>query len=319
VEDEIGSLPFFDNLRLLTQSSHFINDRAFRVDLTAKVWRMLEAMEQNSELRNEIFKLAREPVNCVDAGASLFNAMGLEVLIHEAYELANPSLVEAELVSLAKGKSRLDELSRIAHKKIARRLENGEELRRINAQGDVTGTIDEVETHLAYMTDLAKKLDLPWQSRDLQFRADSGVTTQMIDEAYKRVLALEEGDLLRDSISEQPFWESYIQGSHRGEFKAIRRRLDATTEFYMALDRRATESLSVEEKAQLKEEIRVLAAELGKPESEFAPGRVMTAQAYETDMNLLNARKQTLLKTLTQQAMDRAKLQRVEIPYTVQP
>lgn len=319
VEDEIGSLPFFDNLRLLTQSSHFINDRAFRVDLTAKVWRMLEAMEQNSELRYEIFKLAREPVNCVDAGASLFNAMGLEVLIHEAYELANPSLVEAELVSLAKGKSRLDELSRIAHKKIARRLENGEELRRINAQGDVTGTIDEVETHLAYMTDLAKKLDLPWQSRDLQFRADSGVTTQMIDEAYKRVLALEEGDLLRDSISEQPFWESYIQRSHRGEFKAIRRRLDATTEFYMALDRRATESLSVEEKAQLKEEIRVLAAELGKPESEFAPGRVMTAQAYETDMNLLNARKQTLLKTLTQQAMDRAKLQRVEIPFTVQP
>jgi hypothetical protein len=141
----------------------------------------------------------------------------------------------------------------------------------------------------------------------------------MIEDAYTRVLALEEGDLLRDSISEQPFWESYIQGSHRSEFKAIRRQLDATTEFYMALERRATESLSVEEKAQLKEEIRVLGAELGKPESEFAPGRVMTGQEYEAEMNVLNDRKQTLLKTLTQQAMDRAKLQRVEIPFTVQP
>lgn len=319
VEDEIGSVSFFDHIRLLTKSSHFTNDRAFRVDMTAKLWRMLEAMHKNSELRANLFKLAQEPINCVDAGAALFNAMGLEVLIHEAYELANPSLVEAELVLLAKGKSRLDELSRIAHKEVARRLENGEHLRHVNAQGEVSGTIDEVETHLAYMTDLGTRLDLPWQSRDLQFRTHSGVTPKMIDDAFERVLALEEGDLLRDSIIEQPFWESYIQGSNRRAFKAIRRRLDATTEFYMALERRATESLSVQEKAQLKEEIRVLAAELGKPESEFAPGLVMTADEYEAEMNLLNTQKLTLLKTLTQQAMDRAKLQRVEIPFTVKP
>jgi Leucine-rich repeat (LRR) protein len=319
VEDEFGSVPFFDHIRLLTKSSHFTNDQAFRVDMTAKLWRMLEAMHKNSELRSNLFKLAREPINCVDAGAALFNAMGLEVLIHEAYELANPSLVEAELVSLAKGKSRLDELSRIARKEVAQRLEKGEDFRRVNEQGEVSGTIDEVETHLAYMTDLGRRLDLPWQSRDLQFRTHSGVTPQMIDDAFTRVLALEEGDLLRDSIVEQPFWQSYIQGSNRGAFKAMRRRLDATTEFYMALDRRATESLSVQEKAQLKVEIRVLAAELGKSESEIAPGRVMTTDEYETEMSLLNTQKLALLKTLTQQAMDRAKLQRVEIPFTVKP
>ena len=139
----------------------------------------------------------------------------------------------------------------------------------------------------------------------------------MIEDAYQRVLDLEAGDLLRDSISEQPFWASYIQGSNRRAFKAIRRRIDATTDFYMALEKRATESLSLQEKAQLKEEIRVLAAELGKPESEFAPGRVMTAQEYESEMSRLNAQKLTLLKTLTRQAMDRAKLQRVETPFTV--
>ncbi|MGE8186728.1 NEL-type E3 ubiquitin ligase domain-containing protein [Pseudomonas sp. NPDC086278] len=319
VEDEFGSVPFFDHIRLLTRSTSFEKDRAFRLDMTAKLWRMLEAMHKDSELRRNIFTLAREPINCVDAGASLFNAMGLEVLIHEAYELANPGLVEAELVSLAKGKSRLDELSRIAHKEIAGRLAKGERFRQVNAQGDVTGTIDEVETHLAYMTDLASRLDLPWQSRDLQFRTHSGVTPQMIDDACTRVLALEEGDLLRDSIVEQPFWATYLQGSNRAAFKAIRRRLDATTEFYMALEKRATESLSAQEKAQLKEEIRVLAAELGKPESEFAPGCVMTADDYETEMNLLNAQKLGLLKTLTQQAMDRAKLQRGDIPFTVKP
>ncbi|WP_371922022.1 dermonecrotic toxin domain-containing protein [Pseudomonas sp. 31-12] len=242
VEDEFGSVPFFNQIRKLTQSTHFMTDRVFRVDMTQKLWRMLEAMSKDSELRRNLFVMGRDEVTqCVDAGAQLFNAMGVEVLIHEAYALASPGLVEAELVQLARGKSRLDELSRIARKVIAERLANGEQFRVVDANGRVSGSIDEVEVHLAYMTDLAERLDLPWQSRDLQFRTHTGVTPQMIESAYRRVLDLEAGDLLRDSIIEQPFWETYIQGSNRSAFKVFRRRIDATTEFYMALDRRATE------------------------------------------------------------------------------
>ena len=321
VEDEFGSVPFFNKIRKLTESSHFQNDNAFRVDMTSKVWRMLEAMSKDSELRRNLFVMGRdEATNCVDAGAQLFNSMGVEVLIHEAYALGSPSLVEAELVQLARGKSRLDELSRIAHQVIADRLADGEDYMVIDANGDVTGTIDEVQVHLGYMTDLAERLDLPWQSRDLQFRTHTGVTSEMIEDAYRRVLDLEAGDLLRDSIVEQPFWESYIQGSNRGAFKVFRRRIDATTEFFMALDKRATEQdLSLEAKAGLKEELRVLAAELGKPESEIAPGQIMTHEAYSAELDLIYNEMKTLLKTLTQQAMDRAKLQRVEIPSTVEP
>ncbi|MCS3839627.1 hypothetical protein HNR03_004241 [Pseudomonas sp. JAI111] len=319
LEDEFGSVHFFNKIRKLTESSHFQNDNAFRVDMTSKVWRMLEAMSKDSELRRNLFVMGRdEATNCVDAGAQLFNSMGVEVLIHEAYELRSPSLVEAELVQLARGKSRLDELSRIAHQVVAKRLAKGERFRVVNANGEVSGTIDEVQVHLGYMTDLAERLDLPWQSRDLQFRTYTDVTSEMIEDAYRRVLDLEAGDLLRDSISEQPFWTSYIQGSNRRAFKVFRRRIDATTEFFMALDKRATEQdLSLEAKAGLKEELRVLAAELGKPDSEIAPGQVMTNEAYAAELNLIDTEMKTLLKTLTQQAMDRAKLQRVEIPFTV--
>jgi hypothetical protein len=317
VEDEHGSVPFFNEIRKLTESYHFKHDIAFRVDMTAKVWRMLDAMSKDTPLREKLFTMSSAPTQCVDGGAQLFNAMGVEVLIHEAYELASPNLVEAELVQLAQGKSRLDELSKIAHKVIGERASQGEQFRRVNAAGQVTGTIDEVEVHLAYMTDLADRLELPWQSRKMQFRTIAAVTPQMIEAACQRVLDLEAGELLRDSISEQPFWVSYIQGSNRRAFKAIRRRIDATTDFYMALEKRATQSLSLPEKAQLKEEIRVLAAELGLPESEFAPGRVMSAEEYESEMSRLNAQTQTLLKTLTRQAMDRAKLQRVETPLTL--
>ena len=320
VEDEIGSVGFFNEIRKLTESGHFKHDPGFRVDMTAKVWRMLDAMSKNTELRQKLFTLTTVPTACVDAGAQLFNAMGMEVLIHEAYELANPALVESELVSLARGKSRLDELSRIARKTISEREAMGQEFRRVNAMGEVTGTIDEVEVHLAFMTDLADRLDLPWQSRKMQFRKIAGVTPAMIESAYRRVLDLEEGALLGDLLIEQPFWSSYVEGSNRSVFKGFRRRIDATTAFYMALDERATDpDLSLEQKARLKEELRVLGAELDKPESAFAPGRVMTDAEYAAELKVIDDDKKALVKTLTQQAIERAKLQRVEIPFTVQP
>lgn len=183
VEDEFGSEPFFKEVRKLTQSADFkATDVSYKTDLTAKVWRMLKAMEENTALREKIFGEAVVSTTCADAGAQFFNAVGVEVLVHEAYSLASTDLVEAELVSLARGKSRLDELGAIARRRVADRLQAGETFRRQN--GDVvTGTIDEVEVHLAYMTDLAERLDLPWQSRGMLFRNRiqlTGETAQLL-------------------------------------------------------------------------------------------------------------------------------------------
>lgn len=320
VEDETGSVQFFNEIRKLTQSSHYVNDTLYRVDLTAKVWRLLDAMAENTELRLKLFTMAEPGTSCVDAGAQLFNAMGMEVLIHEAYELGNPGLVETELATLARGKGRLDELTRIAHKTVAERLEQGEEFTRVGADGEVQGTIDEVEVHMAFMTDLAERLDLPWQFRKMQFRKIAGVDKAMIDAAYQRVMDLEAGDLLDDVLLDQPFWTSYVEGSNRSTFKGFRRRLDLTTEFYMALEERARGTeLSLEQKEQLKIEIRVLGSELKKPESAYAPGTVMTDDEYVAEVKVIEDEMKATLKTITGQAIDRAKLRRVEIPFTVEP
>ena len=222
VEDEHGSVPFFNEIRRLTESFDFkAEDRSYRAALTAKVWRMMEAMAENTELREKIFAEATSTTNCVDGGTQLFNAMGIEVLVHEAYALANPGLVEAELLELARGKSRLDELGRIARERVAERLRAGEQFYRPDTPA---GTIDEVEVHLAYMTDLAERLDLPWQARGMQFRALSGVSKDMIEAARQRVLALEEGELLTERILEQPIWMTYLENTHRQEFDALKLR-----------------------------------------------------------------------------------------------
>ncbi|WP_347903739.1 NEL-type E3 ubiquitin ligase domain-containing protein [Pseudomonas purpurea] len=320
VEDEFNSTDFFEEINALTLSADFTASKAYRADLTGKVWRMLDTMAENAPLREQFFREANVRSNCVDGATQLFNVMGVQVLVHEALALGNSGLIEAELVTLAQGKSRLDELERIARRHIVAREAAGERFRREDAARNVTGTIDEVEVHLAFMTDLAERLDLPWQARGMQFRKIAGVTSEMIEDAYQRVLGLEEGDLLRDSIAEQSFWKSFVERSNRARFRAIDRKTVATTEFKVALDERADSAgLSLEEKASLKEQIRVLAAELGQPESAFAPGQVMADEAYEQELALIKSEREALLRQLTQQAMDRAKVQRVEIPFTVAP
>jgi hypothetical protein len=320
VEDEFNSLEFFNELRRLTQSADFVAGGAFRADLTAKVWRMIEAMARDDQMRIDFFAEAMARTECVDGATQLFNVLGVRILAREALELGSPALIEAELIELAQGKSRLDEVERIADRQVVARQVAGERFREVDGHGNVTGTIDVVEVHLAFMTDLAERLDLPWQARGMMFRRIAGVTQDMINDAYQRVLALEQGDLLRDSIAEQPFWQDYVQRANRASFRAIDRKTVATTEFKDALDERASASdLSLEEKARLKEEIRVLAAELGKSESAIAPGQVMNEETYQAELALIRNERETLLKLLTQQAMDRAKVPRPEtIPFTLE-
>jgi hypothetical protein len=315
LEDEFNSTGFFDEIRRLTQSADFTAGGAYRTDLTAKVWRMVEIMARDAELRIKFFAEATMRTQCVDAATQLFNVLGVEVLVQEALELGNASLIEAQLIELARGKARLDEIERIARRHIIDREAAGERFRRLDAEGNVTGTIDEVEVHLAFMTDLAERLDLPWQARGMQFRPIAGVTSEMVEGACQRILGLEEGDLLRDSIAGQPFWRTYVQRSNRARFRAFDRRTVATTEFKVALDERAYRTdLGPEEREKLKEQIRVLAAELGKPERAIAPGQVVTDEAFAAELDLIKDERETLLKQLTQQAMDRAKLRRVEPP-----
>ena len=265
LEDESGSEQFFDVIRRLTESADFSSpETTYRSALTAKVWRLLEAMYEDAELRETAFSESIVVTECSDGASQLFNALGVKVLVKEAYALQSPALVEAELVELARGKSRLDEIGAIARRRIADRLANGETFRRAGPDGTVIGTIDEVEVQLAYMTDLAESLDLPWQSRGMLFRTMAGVEPEMITAARLHVLGLEQGELLAESILEQPFWRSYLETTYRSDFDALK--------------------LAMQDADEMDQFIAI----------------------------------KNLEKSLTEQAIERAKLRRTEIPFTVQ-
>ena len=312
VEDEFDSVPFFNEIRKLTQSADFTAGGAYKTDLTAKVWRMLEAMAKDSELRVKLFNEAATPTECVDGGTQLFNAMGLQVLIHEAYALGSADLIETRLLELAQGKSRLDELGAIARQRVASRLAAGERFRRLDGQGNVTGTIDEVEVHLAYMTDLAQRLDLPWQARGMQFRKIAGVSKEMIDAAFRRIVALEEGDLLTDRILEQPLWNTWLESSSAKELDSLKRQIDATTELQDALQRRS-EAVEPTAKVAFEVEIKALCRELNRDENAFSEGQVMSDEDYIKALTDIDRQIRQTLKSITQQAIERARLPRLEL------
>ncbi|MNL03962.1 hypothetical protein D3C87_1245140 [compost metagenome] len=243
--------------------------------------------------------------------------MGVQVLVHEAYALERSDLIETQLLELALGKSRLDELGAIARQRVSERLAKGERFRRYDADGEVTGTIDEVEVHLAYMTDLAERLDLPWQARGMQFRKIAKVSKEMIEAAFQRIKALEEGDLLIDRIFEQPLWRDWLESTYREELNGLKRKIDFAFDLQEALQRRAEGArLTAAEKAQIEAQIKAFCGELGKSESDFPEGQLMTDDAYVQILEDIDKQITQQLKTLTREAMKRAKLDRLRIEST---
>ena len=268
LEREPGAQGFFEVLEQLTQSADYV-DEAFRSSLTARVWRMLDAMAQDTPLREELFRRVINPDSCADAGTQLFNEMGVQVMVHEAYRAGDPVQVQASLLALAKGKSRLDRANEIAHDLILKRLQAGETFTALDEDGEITGTIDEVEVYLAFQTGLAHKLGLPWQSNDMLFRGISGVDDAAITQAYASILEQESGDGLINQIIEQRFWRRYLKTRHASAF-----------EENSATYRQRGEALLDEQLAG-----------------------TVSQQEYEQKMNALAFARKELLRSLTRQAL----------------
>ncbi len=217
LEGEPNAQGFFEVLEQLTDSADYVEESS-RPGLKQRVWRMLDAVTQDTPLREELFRMATNPDTCADAGAQIFNEMGIKVLVHEAYLGGSPEQIETSLIRLAKGKSRLDQVNEIARATVQSRLQAGETFMAVDEDGDITGTIDEVEVYLAFQTGLADRLELPWQSRGMLFREMAEVSDAQIDQAYESVLTLEAGEGGVNRIIEQRFWRKYLKGRYAQAF-----------------------------------------------------------------------------------------------------
>ncbi|SFA87354.1 NEL-type E3 ubiquitin ligase domain-containing protein [Pseudomonas sp. NFPP24] len=228
LEQEHGSQGFFEVIRSLQTPNYFETegDRAAylanRRALSLNVWRMLDAMHADEALRRRFFTLASAPANCADAGAQVFNSLGVQTLVYEAYA-ARPALEEGafarRLAHLAWQAARLSRVTALARQEVAHRLapidQGGLGLRLTSEVIDgVPGSVDEVQVHTALQTALKARLHLPWLAEHMVYRVTASVNPALIEKTYKAVIESEAGDGRVDALLNVEFWDRYLEATH---------------------------------------------------------------------------------------------------------
>ncbi|MBV4477101.1 hypothetical protein KVQ74_23220 [Pseudomonas sp. COW3] len=293
---ESESEGFFKVLQNLTQSADYLQGGDANDQLTERVWRMVEAADIDDALREKLFIMSTEPEGCEDAGAQLFNNMGIHVLESEARMFSRtPAELESKMVTLAKGKARLSKVGEIAQADIAKR----------------GGNPDEVEVHLAYETGLAKRLELPWQSEAMKFQQVSGVNEETIEKAYAKILAEERGNGLVDQMLEQKFWRDYLEETHPGEMRAntdaCLEKIDLLVELQTAQAQWVEAAdLPYAERALRRQKVAEIAHKLSIPDDVvFTPQKMSEETIARLNADIGEQEKQ-LARRLTREAMERA-------------
>ncbi|WP_246356424.1 NEL-type E3 ubiquitin ligase domain-containing protein [Pseudomonas gingeri] len=244
-----GSEDFFKLLADLSVTAEY---REAREDLSLRVWQVVDAASQYSELREELFVSASHPQTCSDGAELVFSDMEVRVLVHQARAMAagTPAVTERNLLKLARGLWRLDEVEALAQADIEARL-------KVSSAAQV----DPAEVRLAYRIGLRERLDLPGQPGHMTFTELARVTKQNLDAACSRVLAREESPAYAKALADREFWVDYLKEHNPARFKDIDEQYQAVVS---ALDARRTsrssphwhEFIDIELEAQMGDELK---------------------------------------------------------------
>ena len=108
--------------------------------MTRRVWSVLDAAQSNTALREQVFELAANPINCTDSAALNFSHLEVATEVDKVINpIGNVRSTAAGLLTLGRGLFRLEELEKIAQSHIKR-----------------DPKADPLEVSLAYRTGLAR-------------------------------------------------------------------------------------------------------------------------------------------------------------------
>jgi hypothetical protein len=323
IEREHGSQGLFELIKSLEKPEGFQTKQDRQAyqnnlpELSQRVWRLLRAVEADSQLRDRVFKDTRYPGLCPDAGALIFQKLGIEVLISEAYRTSKtPAELEARLVVVTRGAARDAYMGKAIAEDIAHRLKPqdqgglGQRLWSQVIDGE-HGEVDEAGIHLAYRSTLADRLDLPWLSDHMTYRREANVTPQQIETVANAVARLEEGDGLVNQMLLQTHWEDYLTRQNPIACENNETAFDlkfAQLEALKTLQGQyaASQGLPATVQQPLRVKLRSLAQALEEDETDVLSGNPMSTTRYDTALNELGYRYKQWLRDLTRDALNRA-------------
>ncbi|POA18677.1 hypothetical protein C1886_15750 [Pseudomonas sp. FW300-N1A1] len=207
---------FFRLLEKLSKTAEY--NKAYP-DLQARVWAVLDAAGDNALLRDELFKAAGEPETCSDRAALMFSDLEIKVQIHKALARVGDKGAGPELLKLAKGLFRLDEVEAFALNDIKVRTKA---IIRSNAATREMGRqlilMDQIEVRLSYRVNLRERLDLPGQPTQADYAGLQYVPHAKLQAAELHVNSLENSKAEIDSIARRDFWAEYLKEKYGSRF-----------------------------------------------------------------------------------------------------
>ncbi|WP_448118977.1 NEL-type E3 ubiquitin ligase domain-containing protein [Pseudomonas serbica] len=198
---------------ILSQLQHTQDFVADRLDLTQRVWRVLEAAHGDEALGRRLMDLSRalrNRVTCGDGRILLFNELEVEVHEFNALKSIAPEHKGRELLKLSRELFRLAQVEEIASTRIQLRP-----------------NIDPAEIRLAYRVGLARRLGLPNQPKGMLYENLAQVTTGDLDQAYASILARERTPVFIEQLTARKYWRDYLEEKYPGEFTRVQQGFQA--------------------------------------------------------------------------------------------
>ena len=211
--------PFFDILNRLEPAG------PGHADLQRRVWEVIDSISENTpeseNHRNELFDRAGEP-GCCDRAAFSFSNLEVATLIYRARTQATGQAQAAQLSNLSKGLFRLHEVDTLASQDIQRSeaIVNDPTVSMTDKLPHVTRLSEEVEIRLAYRYGLKDRLQLPGQPQSVRFTDLGGVTPQMLDAAYEKIIKRDNSTQEYQALLSREFWQDYVTHKYRAQFDA---------------------------------------------------------------------------------------------------
>ncbi|MFJ4604412.1 NEL-type E3 ubiquitin ligase domain-containing protein [Pseudomonas atacamensis] len=199
---------FFQLLRLLLDTQDYLQVRG---ELRERVWRVMQAAAENTELRQLLFEGAETHGTCPDGRILTFSDMEVRVAVYH-------QLRDIPLNRMAPRGRALLRLSRQLF-----RLDRVETLAEAAALG-----MDRAEVRLKYRIGLTSGwgdgVDLPGQPASMTY--DVPLSDELLEYTRASILEAEATDALSLSMAERDYWITYLQDLHPQEMAALEAAVD---------------------------------------------------------------------------------------------
>jgi Leucine-rich repeat (LRR) protein len=193
----------------LTQAAPY-RSQSTRVDFAERVWRVLQAADQNPESRLLYNGLAQEALvqpetgaqTCHDGAWLVFNQIEIQMFIAQPVSDAPAALRGQSLYRLTRRLYRLHELDSIAREQAAGR--------------------DEAEVRLAYRLRWSTELDLPLPPGSMLYQVHANIRPGELDSALARVQQGEHGEPFMAYAAQRDFWVQYLRETYAERFEVLK-------------------------------------------------------------------------------------------------